>query len=89
VTPPPLEQPRPADPAQPRPTEPGPAATAEACPRCGAGLAPNQDWCLRCGTAARTRLAQTPNWRAPLAIGLLLVAISLAVLTAALVKLAG
>jgi hypothetical protein len=38
------------------------------CPRCGADLAPDQDWCLNCGTAARTTIAATPNWRLPLAL---------------------
>jgi hypothetical protein len=79
-------------PQQPRPAEPagrGPATPAERCPRCDATLARDQDWCLRCGTAARTRLAPTPNWRAPLALGVVLVAVALAVLTAALAKLAG
>ena len=28
-----------------------------ACPLCGAPLDPEQEWCLRCGAAARTRLA--------------------------------
>jgi hypothetical protein len=88
VTPSPLEQP-PADPAETQPPVPSPDAPAEECPRCGAALAATQDWCLRCGTAARTRLAPTPNWRAPLAVVVLLVAVSLAVLTAALAKLAG
>jgi hypothetical protein len=37
------------------------------CPRCGAGLGPEQDWCLECGAPARTRLAPTPNWRLPIA----------------------
>lgn len=45
-----------------------------ACPRCGAELPGDRAWCLECGLAARTRLAPTPNWRAPLyaagAIGL-------------------
>ena len=36
------------------------------CPRCSAPLAPDQDWCLNCGLAARTRLAPTPDWRIPL-----------------------
>jgi hypothetical protein len=84
VSQPPLQQPRPAEAA-----EPGPATPAKHCPRCDAPLARDQDWCLRCGTAARTRLAPTPNWRAPLALGVLLVAVALAVLTAALAKLAG
>jgi hypothetical protein len=37
------------------------------CPRCQAPVAPDQDWCLECGAAARTRLAATPNWRLPVA----------------------
>jgi hypothetical protein len=37
------------------------------CPRCSAALPPEQDWCLQCGLAARTRLAPTPDWRVPLA----------------------
>jgi hypothetical protein len=65
------------------------AAAADACPLCGAGLAPDQEWCLRCGAAARTRLAAAPNWRAPLAVLAVVAAIALAVLAIALVKLAG
>jgi len=38
------------------------------CPRCGAAVRPDQDWCLECGAAARTRLAPTPNWRLPAAL---------------------
>jgi hypothetical protein len=38
------------------------------CPRCGADVRRDQDWCLDCGAAARTRLAPTPNWRAPIAV---------------------
>lgn len=44
------------------------------CARCGAQVEGDQSWCTECGLAARTRLAPTPNWRAPLvaagAIGL-------------------
>ncbi len=73
-------------------TAPGPAPIApagDACPLCGAPLSPDQDWCLRCGAAARTRLAASPNWRAPaIALGVL-VALSLGVLAASLVSLAG
>lgn len=40
------------------------------CPRCGATVGPEQDWCLECGAPARTRLAPTPNWQLPtVAIG--------------------
>ena len=38
---------------------------AARCPRCAAELRAGQDWCLECGAAARTRLAPTPRWRAP------------------------
>jgi hypothetical protein len=38
------------------------------CPRCGATVGPEQDWCLECGAPARTRLAPTPNWRLPIAV---------------------
>jgi hypothetical protein len=46
----------------------GPAPVSLRCPRCGAYVPPEQDWCLECGAPARTRLAPTPNWRAPLAV---------------------
>jgi hypothetical protein len=52
-------------------------------------LRPEQDWCLRCGAAARTRLAAAPNWKAPVAVFAAVIAICLGVLAAALVKLAG
>ena len=68
---------------------PEPMGSGEACPLCGSPLQPEQEWCLRCGAAARTRLAATPNWRAPIAAILAAVALALGVLTAALVALAG
>ncbi|HEY7960616.1 MAG TPA: hypothetical protein VID29_01730 [Solirubrobacteraceae bacterium] len=66
-----------------------PPLAGEGCPLCGTPLRPEQEWCLRCGAAARTRLASTPNWRTPLiALGLAIV-VALGALTASLVKLAG
>ncbi|HEV7751805.1 MAG TPA: hypothetical protein VGO71_09700 [Baekduia sp.] len=50
------------------PPAPGPAPVPLRCPRCGAYVAPEQDWCLECGAPARTRLAPTPHWRAPIAL---------------------
>jgi hypothetical protein len=47
---------------------PGPEPVPLRCPRCGASVAPEQDWCLECGAPARTRLAPTPNWKAPIAL---------------------
>jgi hypothetical protein len=61
----------------------------EVCPLCGAPLRRDQDWCLRCGAAARTRLAAPPKWK-PLAVSLLAIALlALAVLVVALVELTG
>jgi len=50
------------------PELPGPRPAELRCPRCSARIAPEQDWCLECGAPARTRLAQTPNWRLPVAV---------------------
>lgn len=41
-----------------------PSAPARTCDRCGAAMAPGQDWCLECGTAAPGRLGGRPGWRA-------------------------
>jgi hypothetical protein len=71
------------------PATPPPAQAGDACPLCAAPLAPDQGWCLNCGAAARTRLAATPNWRGPIAALAAVMVLSLAVLGAALVKLAG
>ena len=46
----------------------GPQPVPLRCPRCGANVAPEQDWCLECGAPARTRLAPTPRWQAPIAL---------------------
>jgi hypothetical protein len=62
---------------------------AETCPLCGSALHSEQDWCLRCGAAARTRLAGSPNWGAPAAALAAIVVLALGVLAASLVKLAG
>jgi hypothetical protein len=84
--------------ATPAPADPGatadPAAadgfaSADGCPLCGTPLRPEQEWCLGCGAAARTRLAATPRWRAPLMGLSLVIVLALAVLTVALVSLAG
>jgi hypothetical protein len=66
-----------------------PSPASEACPLCATPLGPDQDWCLRCGAAARTRLAATPNWKAPILAIAVVAVLALGVLAAALVKLAG
>ena len=62
------------------PAERASAPVSDACPMCGAPLRGEQDWCLSCGAAARTRLAATPNWRAPIAVLAILAALALGVL---------
>ena len=64
-------------------------APREPCPLCGAPLKSEQSWCLRCGAAARTRLAAQPKWKALVVALVVVVVLSLAVLAAALVKLVG
>jgi hypothetical protein len=68
---------------------PPPATPSEWCPLCGSALAGEQDWCLQCGAAARTRLAATPRWKAPVITFALVIVICLGVLIASLVKLIG
>lgn len=65
------------------------ARPGEACPLCGAPLHPAQEWCLHCGAAARTRLAASPNWKAPISALAVVAVLALGVLAAALVALAG
>jgi hypothetical protein len=66
-----------------------PGAEVDSCPLCGAPLHRDQEWCLRCGAAARTRVAASPNWKAPIVAVAVVAGLALAVLAAALVKLAG
>jgi hypothetical protein len=68
---------------------PSPAPPGESCPLCGAPLHPEQEWCLHCGAAARTRLAASPSWKGLIAALAVVVVLSLGVLAVALVKLAG
>jgi hypothetical protein len=72
-------------PGQPQPSAPD--LETIPCPRCSAPVRGDQDWCLECGAPARTRLAQTPNWRLPtVAIGAI-VLLAGALLAFAFVKL--
>ena len=57
------------------------------CPRCSAELRDDQDWCLECGAPARTRLARTPPWRAPIAAVLAIAAVAGVALAFAFVRL--
>ena len=59
-----------ADPEAPReaPPEVAQPPVTRACANCGAPLAPGQDWCLECGTAAPGSLGRGPGWRQALTV---------------------
>src|ERR1700750_396148 len=62
----------------PPPDAPVPAGPPERrCPRCGAALAADQEWCLACGAAAGTEVVEARGWRVPLYLGGGLVALAL------------
>jgi hypothetical protein len=67
-------------PAPPTPVE-------RRCPRCGAHLSAEQEWCLECGAAVGTRIAEPRGWRVPLAVIGSLLALALIALILALVEL--
>jgi hypothetical protein len=52
------------------------------CPRCGANLAADQDWCLECGAAATTRILRPPSWKlaAAIAVGVITAVVVVTVL---------
>lgn len=76
-------------PVTPSPAPAVPPAGTIRCPRCDATVGPEQDWCLACGAPARTRLAPTPNWRAPVLLVALVIALSGIALAVAFVELTG
>jgi septal ring-binding cell division protein DamX len=73
------------------PPTPPPAeeAAPRQCPRCGAPLEPEQEWCLSCGTGVGATVASPRGWRWPLAVVAALLALALAAFVLALVELAG
>ena len=71
------------------PTQPdAPAPAPRACPRCGAGLSPDQEWCLNCGADVGARVAGTPRWRVPAIIVGTLLVLALGAVALALIELA-
>jgi hypothetical protein len=71
------------------PPETPPEAEPRRCPRCGAELTPQQEWCLSCGADVGTRVAAAPSWRGPVALVAGLLAVAVIALILALVELAG
>jgi SPOR domain len=76
-TPPPPEHP------------PAPGIQQRRCPRCGAALTGEQEWCLECGAGVGATVARPPGWRGPVALVAVLLGVAAIALVLALVELAG
>src|SRR4051812_27552275 len=50
----------------PPPPDAPAAAEERRCPRCGSAMARDQEWCLACGAAATTEIAEPRGWRVPI-----------------------
>ena len=68
-------------------TPPPPTPVERRCPRCDARLSAEQEWCLECGAAVGTRIAEPRGWRASLAIVGVLLALALIAVVLAIVEL--
>ncbi len=68
--------------------QPEPQPAARQCPRCGAPMTEEQEWCLACGAAVGTRVVAAPGWRAPLIIAGVIATIAAIAIAVAIVQLA-
>jgi cell division septation protein DedD len=65
-----------------------PAAEPRTCPRCGAPLTADQEWCLECGADVGAIVAPPPSWRGPVLLVAALLTVAAIALVLALVELA-
>jgi hypothetical protein len=62
--------------------------TGRQCPRCGAPMTDEQEWCLNCGAAVGTRIVAAPGWRAPIVLAGALAVIGAIAIAIAIIQLA-
>jgi hypothetical protein len=70
------------------PGAPGEPVVERRCPRCGASLRPEQEWCLSCGAGLGAQVASPRGWRWPVAVVAGLLVLMVAAVALALVELA-
>jgi hypothetical protein len=68
---------------------PEPAPVERGCANCGSAMAPGQDWCLDCGSAAPGRLGRRPGMRAAATVVGLTVALVAGAVTAGYAAISG
>src|SRR3954469_6232191 len=66
-----------------------PAPPERRCPRCGHAMAPDQEWCLACGAAASTEVAEPRGWRVPIVLSGALALLAAIGIVLAIVALSG
>ena len=69
---------------QPQPQQP----QQRHCPRCGAAMTDEQEWCLNCGAAVGTRIVAAPGWRVPIIVTALLGIVGAIAIAIAIIQLA-
>jgi sporulation related protein len=68
-------------------TPPPPTVVERRCPHCDAHLSAEQEWCLQCGAAVGTHVAEPRGWRAPVAVVAVLLALALIAVVLAITEL--
>jgi hypothetical protein len=62
--------------------------TGRQCPRCGAPMTDEQEWCLACGAAVGTKVVAAPGWRAPIVLAGVICVVAAIAVAVAIIQLA-